>query len=207
MNLLHYHTDLGYAMQIEPKLFYYGKEYFEHYKQLEGTKIEKRLNKFRVELVQKYGCRCVLDFGIGAGTFLSLLVQSTKSKAYGYDVNSVGEAWLKERGWYANPWINIPTDVDAWAFFDVLEHLINPAWTLGLVSKGHHAFVSMPIFPNLLEITKSKHYKPGEHTYYFTHWGFLRYVAVCGFEVVEETDEETKIGRQGIMTFVLKKTE
>jgi len=58
-----------------------------------------------------------------------------------------------------------------------------------------------PIFPDLTAIRASKHYRPGEHLYYFTEDGLVRWMALHGFLLRERNDFETRAGRDSILSF------
>ena len=91
-------------------------------------------------------------------------------------------------------------------FWDSLEHIKKPWEILTQAGPDAFVFVSLPIVDgeDMLEsVLASKHFKPEEHYWYFTREGFMRFAAYCGFEVVHHSDEETKIGRESIETFVL----
>ena len=146
-------------------------------------------------------CDHVLDIGIGCGTFINRL----RIPAYGYDINPVAVSWLKEREIYCNPYENIPGEVDGLTLWDVLEHIPNPDDLLDLVPSGMHVITSIPIFPDLQKLQESKHYKKNEHYLYFSENGLYIYMEDMGFRLQEKSYQETKIGRESIMTFVFQK--
>lgn len=177
----------------------YADEYFDRYKSYEGSETSKKLNLARTNITEKY-CTKILDVGIGSGEF----IKSSKIKVLGYDINLLAVNWLIENGIYANPFESTP-DIDGWTFWDSLEHMTDPHSILSLVKKGQYVFISMPIFNDILDVKKSKHYKPNEHYYYFTAKGMKKYMADLYFELIEISDCETLAGRESILTFVFKR--
>jgi hypothetical protein len=177
----------------------YDKHYFEHYVRLENTEIAKKLNDGRTALTEKY-CDTLLDIGVGSGEF----IKSSSILVYGYDINPLGIKWLRENGLYKDPYAAMP-EVDGLSFWDTLEHIPRPTDLLGKVTKDMYVFISIPIFSDLVQAKKSKHYKPNEHYYYFTPQGMVKYMTDLGFKAVEVTDFETRAGRDSILTFVFKK--
>jgi hypothetical protein len=65
--------------------------------------------------------------------------------------------------------------------------------------------VTIPVIPDMRKVRKSRHYKPGEHLYYFEPGGFRWYVDQLGFNIIEETDAEVQVGRVDVRTFVLRR--
>lgn len=177
----------------------YDNHYFEHYIRLENTDIAKKLNKGRTTLTQKY-CNSLLDVGIGSGEF----IKESGIAVYGYDINPVAIRWLRQSGIYRDPYADMPK-VDGISLWDVLEHIPNPNNLLSKVRQGMFVFVSIPIISDLINVKRSKHYKPNEHYYYFTSSGLMKYMDDSGFMIVEMSDQETRSGREDIFTFVFVK--
>jgi hypothetical protein len=176
----------------------YDEAYFENYRKLAATQIGQRLLDERLALVQRYiAFSALLDVGIGSGAFVERRLQYR-----GYDVNEAGIAWLKERDLYRDLYAH---PVNNATFWDSLEHIEDPAKALRQVQ--HFAFVSLPIFRDMAHALTSKHFKPGEHIWYFTRDGFWRWSEAQGFKVRECNDMETNLGREDILTFVLQRAE
>lgn len=172
----------------------YGDAYFANYVKLAGTPIAKRLNAGRVDLVNRHvGAHApVLDVGIGSGEFIR-----SRRDTFGTDVNPVALKWL-------NAERKLSTDFDrfrAFTFWDVLEHVDVPNVYFKRMAPGSHLFASLPVFRDLGEIRASKHYKPGEHLYYWTVDGFVEWMAGYRFRLVEYNHQETEAGREGIGSF------
>lgn len=178
----------------------YDEKYFQHYVECEDTEIARKLNEARISLSHKY-CNCILDMGIGSGEF----IKKSTAKMYGYDVNDVAIEWLLGKNIWANPYEEIPEDVEGLTFWDVLEHIRQPSELLKLVRPGTFVFISLPTFTDLTKVRTSKHYKPNEHLYYYSITGLIKFMAFCNFELIELSDAETKAGRQDITSFVFRK--
>ena len=177
----------------------YDQQYFENYVHLEGSEIAEKLNAGRTSITEKY-CNSLLDIGIGSGEF----IKKSKIHVLGFDINPVGIEWLKERNLFADPYVEMP-EVDGLTFWDAIEHFSDPNALLSLIRPGMYAFVSLPIFDNLLKIRQSKHYKPNEHYLYFTALGLIEFFNDSGFNLVEMSDQEMRAGRDSIGTFVFRK--
>lgn len=177
----------------------YGEDYFKKYINYESTDIAIKLNEFRTTITEKY-CSSLLDVGIGSGEF----IKSSNIKTFGFDINPLAKQWLKEKDLFQDPYIEMP-NVDGVTFWDSLEHIPVPCDILSLITKNQYAFISMPIFSDLLTLKSSRHYRPNEHYYYFTSKGMIQYMHDLDFSIVEIQDGETQAGREGILTFVFQK--
>jgi SAM-dependent methyltransferase len=178
----------------------YDKSYFENYVHREDSEIARKLNVARTSLSEKY-CDCVVDVGVGSGEF----IKKSKIKVLGYDINPVGVKWLEERGLFTDIYDEVPVEVRGFTLWDTLEHIQNPQKLLKCVRPGDFLFVSMPIFSEIEKVRESKHYKPGEHLYYFEKNGLIIFLDDSGFSLVEYNDKETQAGREGIGSFVFLK--
>lgn len=197
-----YEQGVAYQHPIEI-LVPYEKDYFSKYEKYEDTKLSRRLNQGRIDIVSKWSgeTAMVLDIGIGSGEYIKKR-NIYRDITFGTDVNHYACEWLKKRNLYNN-------DLDKFKNFtmwDVLEHCNEPERYLKRMRKGSHLYVSIPIFPNLDNIRSSKHYRPNEHLYYFTKPGFIRYMANYGFTCLDYQDFEIKSGREDIYTFAFHKT-
>ena len=171
----------------------YDQSYFNKYVSYEGSEICTELNNSRVDLVKTYSSDYVLDIGIGSGSFIK-----AHGKAYGYDINPAGVAWLKERDLYMEP-----KQVYAVTFWDSFEHIRNPADILNEVTG--FVFMSIPLFNGVNHILRSKHFRKDEHYWYFTQTGLVTYMNNLGFLMLESNRMESDIGREDIGSFVFKR--
>ena len=174
----------------------YDHDYYQHYLEIEGTATAKKLNEGRAALVNKYYTGKVLDVGIGSGEFIR-----TRDNTYGYDVNPYAIRWLKS----FHLWEEDFSKFKAFTFWDVIEHVESPQEYLDRIPKGAYLFTCLPIFSTLEDVKQSKHYKPGEHLYYWTREGFINWMDDYGFTFIEMQDYEIKAGREEIYSFAFKK--
>lgn len=176
----------------------YDDAYFDKYVGYEGHEIARGINAARIGLVNKYaGDRAdVLDVGIGSGEFLR-----QRPRTFGFDVNPKAERWLKS--WLK--WSDDFASFRAFTFWDVLEHVPTPTDYFDRIASGSLLFTSLPIFDDLKRVRESKHYRPNEHYYYWTRDGFVAWMALHGFWLLECNDDETKAGRESILSFAFRR--
>jgi hypothetical protein len=158
--------------------------------------ISARVHQGRVDLVRRHHRGEVLDVGIGSGEFIE-----RHGQAYGYDVNDAAVDWLKERGKHSESFDSFR----AFCFWDTLEHVRDPQLYFRVIPQDSYLFVSLPIFDGLAQIRDSKHYRPGEHLYYFTETGLVSWLRLYGFRLLETSDHETDAGREGIKAFAFRR--
>lgn len=178
----------------------YDQAYFDTYIHRKGSEIAQKLNKGRVTFSHQF-CKVLLDIGIGSGEF----IENCSATMYGFDINPVGIAWLRDRRIFLNPYIDRMDDVEGWTMWDTLEHMPEPQNILRYMNPGQYLFVSLPIIENILSVRQSKHYKPNEHYYYFTSAGFVRFMTDSGFKLEAADDFETLAGRESICSYAFRK--
>lgn len=178
----------------------YDDSYFDKCAGYEGSAIAHAINAGRIALVNKYaGANApVLDVGVGSGEFIR-----RRPKTFGYDINPKARAWL--HGW--GRWSEDFAAFEAFTFWDVIEHVPEPECYFSRIRDGSWLFASVPIFADLTAIRASRHYRPGEHLYYFTRQGFIDWMARHRFWVVEVQDYETQAGRDSILSFAFRKAD
>lgn len=191
---LHWLPELGYGFNDAPPI-HYGSDYWQEFRARDVSAMGDLLTSARCHFVRGFWPGELVDIGIGGGKFCE------SADAYGFDVNSDAIDWLEENGRYRNPYT---TPVEAVTCWDSLEHIPDPAALLACVRKW--LFVSIPIFKNADHCLQSRHYKPGEHIWYFTEEGFLLWCAEQRFELIAKTDIESRLGRDGIMTFSFRRS-
>jgi hypothetical protein len=180
----------------------YGVAYFDHYAALEGSDIAVRLNAGRCAMLARHVIPegSVLDIGAGCGTFVKA-ARSWGYAAKGFDVIDKTVEVLKGMDAYAEN----PSGFDAVTFWDSLEHIEDPGELLAQIEKGTVALVAIPVVSDLRRIRESKHYKPGEHLVYFTACGFVDWMQLHGFKLLEISMHETNAGRESIAAFAFRK--
>lgn len=175
----------------------YDAAYFEKYEGYARTPMGRAITEARVQLVNRHTDRHVVDVGIGCGAF----IEGRRGWTWGYDVNPVGVEWLNRCGRWCDPYA---APVEAVSFWDVLEHIPDPGALLANVRRW--VFVSVPIVPGDGPPPRDwKHLRPDEHCWYWTRAGFVGWMASHGFELVERSDFETRLGREDVETFVFRR--
>lgn len=190
---------VAYQRDIRAGRVHYNGEYFDKYVGYEGAPIALAINKGRVDLVDRHVGReaPVLDIGIGSGEFIK-----SRPTTFGYDINPKAVEWLKA----CKRWSDGFPAFAGFTFWDVLEHVEDPEEDyFRRMHAGAWLFVSLPIFDDLTRIRESKHYRPGEHLYYFTERGFTDWMAQHRFQFVERDDFETRAGRDAILSFAFQR--
>lgn len=192
--------DRGVAYQRDmSRLVAYDQSYFDKCKSYEGKKIGNVIHAGRVEFVRKYVSdeKPVLDIGIGSGEFIRWRRHTT----FGYDINPQAIVWLKAKKKWAD--LDEFGSYSAFTMWDVLEHIPTPNDYFKFMGKGSYLFLSLPLFDDLNKIRSSKHYRPGEHLYYWTLQGIVDYTALYGFRVLEMSAFEIDAGRESIYSLAL----
>jgi len=186
---------------VEEGVAPYGQAYFDRYAVQAQSDIGRRLMAARVEFVAQHWAGSLVDIGVGSGAFIAAAIESGRfSSVAGFDVNPAAKAWLEESGF----WLDTNYQpVDAISLWDVLEHIPNFAKTLAYVDRW--AFISIPIFRDGDHVLRSKHYRKDEHVWYFTRSGLIWTMKNLGFECVEVSDIETRIGREDIESFAFRR--
>lgn len=179
----------------------YGQAYFDRYAAQADSEIGRQLMAARVDFVAAHWSGALLDIGVGSGGFISAAAASRRfAGVAGYDVNPAAKRWLEAAGLWFDPTGRI---VDAVTFWDVLEHI--PDFPRLVSRVREWVFVSLPIFQNGEHVLRSKHYRKDEHVWYFTRDGLIWAMKGCGFECVEVSDVETRIGREDIESFAFRR--
>lgn len=194
----------GIAYQRDPSFgkMAYDDAYFAHYKALEGSPVADRLNAGRVAMIARHASdgATILDIGAGCGTF----VRSARTwgfDAKGFDIIPKTVEHLKNIDAFADN----PDGFDVVTFWDSLEHIEEPESVLKRINKGAVVIVAIPIHDDIMRVRDSKHYKPGEHLYHFTAQGFINWMALHGFRLLETSTHEVDAGRESIGAFAFCK--
>lgn len=180
-----------YPVEQQP----YDAAYWSKYRVMDQSPMGVALTQARVALVAKHYDGPLIDIGIGGGAFVS-----ARPLTSGFDINPNAVEWLKSRGHWGDPYVEKVTAVSFW---DCLEHIHDPRLMLAGVREW--VFVSMPIYNDVMHVLRSKHYRKDEHCWYFTADGLARFMAEMGFRLVDWNDDETRIGREDILSFAFKR--
>lgn len=174
----------------------YTTSYWEEFRQRDASPMGELLTEARLALVRRHYSGQVVDIGIGGGRFVEY------AAAQGYDVNAEANEWLRQRDAYCDPYSR---PVDAITCWDSLEHIPDPAALLAQVREW--AFIAIPIFEEGDGVPASRHYKPGEHIWYFSHRGLVDWMKAHGFVCMEHNDAETELGREGIRSYAFMRVK
>src|SRR3990167_7023132 len=169
----------------------YDAAYFDKCRGYEDQEIALAINAGRVALVDKHAgsAASVLDVGVGSGEFIK-----KRTNTFGYDINPRALEWLRAEGRYSEDF----SAFNAFTFWDVIEHIEIPELYFRAMPESSYLFTSLPIFADLTRIRDSKHYRPGEHLYYWTESGFVEWMALHRFELLERQEFEIAAGRDSI---------
>ena len=188
----------GIAYQRTPDRVQYGDGYWQKVSAYENTDIARKVNAGRCALLMRHLPKeaSVLDIGAGTGAFVR------EARAWGFaakgcDAIPAANDRLRDAGLYADN----PAGFDAVTCWDVIEHLEEPAAILRNVRHGSYLFASIPVFEDLTRIRESRHYRPSEHLYYFSAPGFVRWMALYGYQLRERSSHEIEAGRESIGAF------
>lgn len=164
--------------------------------------IARAVNAGRCALVARHATSgsTLLDYGAGDGAFVRA-ARSWGFDAKGFDVIRAAADALFAAGLYDDE----PAIFDVVTAWDVIEHLEDPGLLLGRVAPQALLCCSVPIFADLRAIRHSRHYRPGEHLYYWTDEGFVDWMKRYGFRLAEKSEHEVAAGREsiGAYAFVL----
>jgi hypothetical protein len=187
---------IAYQADCTPGVNYDGA-YYDKCKGYEDQAIANAINAGRIAMVGKYcGIGQVVDVGIGSGEFVK-----KRPNTYGLDVNPVAIEWLKRN----DLWAERLDEFEAFTFWDVIEHVPEPEAYFRQIPMHAHVFASIPVFNGLDVIRQSRHYRPGEHLYYFEEYGFVNWMEWHGFLLMDSRDFEIKAGREAIYSFAFKR--
>lgn len=185
--------ELGQGYHPRQPINYEG-DYWLEYQARDRSPMGVALTELRHAFVrrhyQPFDSLDAVDIGIGGGAYV------LRAGCAGYDVNPRARAWLKECGAWRDPAEGYTA---ALTFWDSLEHI--PVPEEAVKHAREWVFVSMPIYTDAADVLRSPHYKPGEHVWYWTEAGLIRWFDRQGFDVAEVNGEETAAGRRGILSF------
>lgn len=213
-DLLSWNAELGYGFfPVDPGEWPYDEAYRAKYEAMAGTPMARRLNTHRVALAKHAAEKIVrlhkppsfLDVGPGDGAFMGELIHDLpegEDFVYGFDVNPAMITKLKAENRWGVPGLVMSNPSWMWdviTFWDSFEHIHRPDLA---VRATRAVAMSIPIFKNRAHVLESKHFRPDEHVWYFTHEGIITFMKKCGFSCVYYCDTETRIGREDIKSYI-----
>jgi hypothetical protein len=197
---LHLCTEHGIAYQADMTVTAeYDAEYLAKCAGHPPEQVEA-INAARRDFVAKHigQVATLVDVGVGDGAFIR-----ARPQTWGIDINPEARKWLA----FVDRLAANVFDFCAASMWDTLEHVPDPATDyLDDLRLGCHLFVSVPIFEDLTRIRESRHYRPGEHLYYFTADGLVTWLEWHGFRLLEASDFETRHGRANIGSFAFRRS-
>lgn len=182
-------------MSFRTSVPYFDKcsEYDQNKKEVADRIYEARLGFVRSVIPDD---RRVLDIGAGSCEFVR-----RRKRTWGFDLDEKAQAYLKS----IVKWSSDFGDFQYFTMFDVIEHVEHPNDYFRHMVNGSILIVTIPIFEDLDDIRSSKHYRPGEHLYYWTNKGFVDWMAAYGFRVLRTSSREVLAGRAGVESFALER--
>lgn len=180
----------------------YDDAYYKKVQAYENSSIENEVIRHRLGLVSRHaGLTTLLDIGAGTGAFIRAAVERGHI-AKGYDVMSEANAQLQRNGMYCDA-VESFMGICMW---DTIEHMYDAGPILDRMPAPSFLFISIPVFNNLLSVHASKHYRAGEHFYYWTVLGFASWIKKYGFSVLEVSGNEMLAGRESVVEFACIKS-
>jgi hypothetical protein len=214
-DLLSWNAELGYGFYpVDQAEWPYDEAYRAKYAEMAVTPMAKRLNMHRVSLAlyaasrvsQEGKASTYIDIGPGDGAFMRELSRGLpkgEDMVFGFDVNPAMVERLKEQFRFAKPSMpdigGKPWRWSVMTFWDSFEHIHRPDKT---IVDADSVVMSIPIFRNKAHVLESKHFRPDEHVWYFTHEGIVAFMQKCGFRLMVWDQVETTIGREDIRSYV-----
>ena len=196
------HRGLAYQRDMSKGKMAYDAAYLANYDRYAAGPIADALNAGRVALLSRHAesGASVLDVGAAAGQFVRA-ARSWGFAAKGYDVIPEACGRLRAADLYADD----PGAFDVVTCWDSLEHMEEPELTLNRVKRDGLLLAAVPIMQDILRVRESRHFKPGEHFYYFTAEGFVNWMALYGFRLLEQSTHEVDAGRESIGAFAFRR--
>ncbi len=173
----------------------YDEAYFARYAGMANTEMGQALNVTRARMVERWWQGDLVDIGIGSGSFIE-----HRPDTWGYDVNPTAVLWLRRNKRWWNPRVDPCPAVSMW---DVLEHM--PDFPKVLANVRAYVFVALPVFDGPGQALASRHYRPTEHCWYFTSFGFIQAMSDLGWRWLETNWNESLLGRERIASFAFRR--
>jgi hypothetical protein len=176
---------------IDRKEADYNADYLLHYKLYGRTTFGKALNKKRWSFVlNNTQTNVLLDFGCGADSFSDL--KPNGIKVFSYDP------------YFKKDFSFLHASLDTVTFWDSFEHITR----LGIVPLlgAKQIVMSIPIIYDGLDICSWKHFRPGEHIWYFSQKALIRLMQKWGYKIINSDDFESVMGREDIFSYCFLKS-
>ena len=188
----------------------YDEKYFTKYVGYRETNIGVMINDLRCQFVQSIlddpKKSLILDYGFGAGHFISMMKEKYDIVVDGYDVNPYSFKWLLENAKSSEFW-DLKKSYDCITFWDSFEHIHDIREILKSIKNNGYAIMTIPIFKNALSTVNSKHFRKDEHYWYFQYTGLIDFMKSQQFSYCGANYDECSYGRNGVITIAFKKVK
>ena len=131
----------------------------------------RQISDIRWEFISSLRPKTVLDYGCGVGWFRAFKPDGVEVDTF--DIGPFTQTGIRREAY------------DVVCFYDVLEHI--PDWDTirPVIEKATYVAGTVPILVNGQVLSSWKHYKPGEHFYYWSEEGFEEAMNEVGLEKIE----------------------
>ncbi len=163
----------------------YDEDYITKYKQFPLKRMSELRADYLTENVPTF--KSVLDYGFGTGDFLHTMY-NLGYKTYGAEVNP--EAW-QQAPRYIKPYLE-GMNIDVTTFYDSLEHIPDIEEIMETL-QTKYLVISVPNFKGLDNMKNWRHYRPGEHIYYFNLNTLGKFVDKYGYKFITAGYPEDEI--------------
>lgn len=164
----------------------YNADYLLHYKLYSRTELGERLNSQRWDFVLKQGLSGpLLDFGCGSDSFAE--AKPRRVDTFSYDP------------YFKCNFEFFSANLDTVTFWDSFEHITR----LGIVPllNSRQLILSIPILREGVDLFSWKHFRPGEHIWYFSESALLSLFERWNYGLKDVSTFETSLGRVDINSY------
>lgn len=151
-------------------MIHYDVEYYDNLlRQYSSTAREIAI--IRHEFIRSLRPKWILDYGSGVGWFRAFRPDGVEVDTF--DIGPFTQTGISRDSY------------DIVCFHDVLEHIPDWGTIAPIISKAKYVAGTVPILVNGQVLSTWKHYKPGEHFYYWSEKGFESAMNEVGLERIE----------------------
>lgn len=158
----------------------YDESYHKRFVERAHTELGKQIYKARWDFINRHVGEqglTLLDYGCGPGAF-----------------HESGPAGFDCFGYDINPHCGFPElpegRIDIATMWDSIEHIYEPLQVLVQLN-AEYLFISTPNLESVNEpVAQWRHYRPGEHLYYFDQYSLSELLGSIGYEILEFNFEE-----------------
>lgn len=139
----------------------------------------EEISKIRWNFISEVNAKTILDYGSGPGFFKIFSPNGTKIYTYDIGCDEHGNKYPQT----GLP--NNPVKFDIVCFWDVLEHIKDIREIEPFLAQTENIAISVPIVKEGIDLEKWKHFKPGEHVFYFTKETLSLFFLNYGFKMIK----------------------